>query len=833
MPPNAKDTTEKSAREHRMKSKIPDELTLPSMRKQPAHPLNDPVWRFVLLISGGCFLVWLLRILCGFSHTLSFWLVGLLSAAAWVVAIRMLLLDSKLKKFWIVWLSFGFLLLIFFRASDGIWVASGSFSFVFLLFRRYRPYRHLASRRRAALFLIGAVIFGLLTLGFLPSQISKTEEDVQPPREDIVQQRDDALVYSGPTDLRDLGRNLALYSFVSLRWFWFFSLFHLFFSLRLHFMKLRPKMAVSAFLIAVVPLLLVVIMGILILYSTLGESRAARAGEILQDWAELTTQEPGFMKSVSGRFFVYKRDGDRTHLEEEEPLWFEEFQSELQKKNSPLKVWASTERSGYFWIGSEIWLIDLRSDKESDICVTACLLDSTFMNRLARILHSNVRLSFSNPIDISITGDVSIKVVESGDQAKKEIYGKYVPEEKEKPSEAKSSTSLWHRPLYFGMTHMDVVSFQSGKFEQEKILLLLEASLSDIARELLSERNPLSQAVMIILFALAIMLFILESFALFFGVRITTGFTSAVRALHRGTRRIAEGDLDTQIDIPSEDELGDLAASLNQMAAAIKKGREEALERARLESELATARKIQERLLPEEMPEFTGFEIAGTSLPSQQVGGDYFDFLDISTGQLGIAIADVSGKGMPAALLMANLQASLHAQVIKPGNVSEVVSRINNQLVRSTDPSMFATFFYGILDRSQSSFTSVNAGHNPPLLYRSGGEIERLEAGGLVLGFLPDQKYMQQAVNIDPGDIIVLYTDGITEAVGSSGEKVSENLFGEERLIEVVWRNSKSTAREIQSAILEAISSHTANLPQSDDITLVVIKRGEEASLNP
>ena len=818
---------EKSTREPQMEGKIPEELTLSGMRKRPAHPLNDPVWRIVLLVSAGCFLVWLSCVLFGFSHTLSVWLVGLLATAVWVVAIRMLFLDSKFKKFWIVWLSVGFLLLIFFRASEGIWIASCSFSIVFLLFRRYRPYRHLTSRRRAALFLIGVVIFGLLTLGFLPSKVGEIEEKAPLPKEDLIQLKDDSLVYYGPANLMDLGRNLALYSLVSLRWFWFFSLFHLFFSLRLHFMKLRPKMAVGSFLIAVVPLLLVVIMGFLTLYGTLGESRAARAGEILRDWTDIATKDQSFQQSISGRFFRYEKDGDRIHLEGEEPPWFKEFLLSLQREDSPFKAWAPKESVRYFWIGSEIWLIDLRNIGKSNISITACLLDKTFLDRLARILHSDVRLSFSNPIDISITGDVSIKVVDSGDQAKKEIFGKYIPEKKDRPSETKSSPSFWRRPLYFGMTHMNVVSFQSGKFEEMKILLLLEASLSDIFNELLSERNPLSQAVMIILFTLAVMLLILESFAFFFGVRITTGFMSAVRALHRGTRRIAEGDLDTRIDIPNEDELGDLAASFNQMAAAVKRGREEALERARLESELATARKIQERLLPDEMPEFSGFEIAGTSLPSQQVGGDYFDFLDIGTGQLGIAIADVSGKGMPAALLMANLQASLHAQVIKPGNVAEVVFRINNQLVRSTDPNMFATFFYGILDRSQSSFTSANAGHNPPLLFRSGGKIERLEAGGLVLGFLPDQKYLQQTVDIEPGDTIVLYTDGITEAVGSSGEKLSENLFGEERLIEVVQHNSSKSAREIQSAILEAISNHTADIPQSDDITLVVIKRGE------
>ncbi len=141
---------------------------------------------------------------------------------------------------------------------------------------------------------------------------------------------------------------------------------------------------------------------------------------------------------------------------------------------------------------------------------------------------------------------------------------------------------------------------------------------------------------------------------------------------------------------------------------------------------------------------------------------------------------------------------------------------------------MFATFFYGILDQVKSTFNSTNAGHNPPLLFRVDGKIKRLEAGGLVLGFLPDQNYTQQTVKIKKGEVVVLFTDGITEAAGPSSEKISENLFGEERLIEVVRASLTKSAVEIQAAILQAISDHTANAPQYDDITLVIIKRKKQ-----
>lgn len=800
----------------------PDELSLHGMRKKEVSPLNAHVWRLTLLISASCLAMWLIRMLFGFRHPLAIWMVAIAAGASWFLAIRMLLLDTKLKKFWIIWLSISIFILLVYHSASAISGAAAAFSFFFLLFRRYKPYRHLTSRRRAALFLLGLIVFILITAGFFPGKI----ETLSPPtQEDYPQAREFSITIPRTVNLVSLGQNLANYSLESLRFFWFFTLFHLFFSIRLHFMKLRPKLAVSSFLIAVIPLLLVLIIGIVTLYSTLGESRAVRASTILQSWANLAIKNRGFIQNISDHSFFYEKKGVKIQTEGDSPPWLAKFLSSLKKEESLYQEWMSSEEAKYLWIGSEIWLVNIRSAGRPDLYVSGCRLDSSMMNRLANILHTDVRLSFTNPIRFTAAGGVPIRTVKSEAQPSSQIYGKFLREGKEESVLSKSQISLWMRPLYFGMTHLDVILFDSGRLEKQKILLLTEVSLASIANELFSEKNPLSQVVMMALISLAIMLFVLEAFVFFFGVRITTGITSAVRTLHQGTKRIADGDLETQIVIPNEDELGDLASSFNAMTAAVKKGREEALARQRLESELETARKIQEKLLPHEMPQVPGFGIAGTSIPSQQVGGDYFDFLDMGNEQLGIAIADVSGKGIPAALLMANLQASLHAQVIKPSRVAEVASRLNSLLVRSTDANMFATFFYGILDRRESKFTSTNAGHNPPLLFRAEGPIERLEAGGLLLGFLPDQEYKQQTVTIKAGDVVVLYTDGITEAVSPASEKISENLFGEERLIKTVRAHLANSVREIQSAILKAVTEYTVSAPQFDDITLVVIKR--------
>lgn len=793
-------------------------------KKNKTSPLNDRIWRCTLYITAGSVVVWLVHLLSGFEHAISLWLAALLALATWICAIRLLLIDSKFKKFWIVWLGLSIILVLISPSDSGVWIGAGALAFVFLLIRLYKPYRHLTSRRRAVLFLIGFIVFCLLTLVWIPAQTN----DIQIQTETLIQAEDFVPSTAQPLSFADLGRNLAGYSVWSLRFFWFFSILRLFLNIRLHFMKLKLKLAVSAVLIAFVPLLLINVMGALTVYSTLGASRATRAKAILQDWTRLAVQDANFIDTISDLSFTYRSSGDAVQQEERTPSWFPDFIQALNTDSSRADVWRQSTHARLFWVGSDIWLVRFKNVDPPSLDIKGCLLNSTMMNRLAKVLQSDVRLSISNPIDIGISGDVLIRSVPKGDEpSQQEIYGKYLVSPGKDGAPRTTKVSIWRKNLYFGMTDVDVVSFAEGKFNDQKILLMTESSIFSIVQALFSEQNPLSLLVMSVLVALFVILLILEALALFFGIRIAGGITSAVKALHRGTRQIARGDFDIQIDIPNEDELGDLAVSFNEMAAAVKKGQEEAIERERLERELETAREIQEKLLPHEMPIVSGFEITGTSLPSQQVGGDYFDFLDIGDGQLGIAIADVSGKGIPAALLMANLQASLHAQVFQPGKIAEVAYRINNLLYRSTDTHMFVTFFYGILDKKRSIFTSTNAGHNQPLLFRSDGRIERLGEGGLILGFQPDVHYDQQTVVIRPEEVIVLYTDGITEAADPSSEMVADDLFGVERLVDIIQANLSNSAREIQSAILEAIAQHTQNAPQYDDITLVVIKRNE------
>ncbi len=246
--------------------------------------------------------------------------------------------------------------------------------------------------------------------------------------------------------------------------------------------------------------------------------------------------------------------------------------------------------------------------------------------------------------------------------------------------------------------------------------------------------------------------------------------------------------------------------------------REEEKKLQEIEKELLVAREIQQGLLPKEMPQIPGFDIYGYSLPTKQVGGDYFDFLTLPDGKLGIGIADVSGKGTPAALLMANLQAALRSQALTNCIPSVGVANANRLLCQSVEKGKFATLIYGCLNPAEKKFTYVNAGHNPPFLF-SGQKIVSLDKGGLLLGILEDAPYEQEEIGLKSGDLLVMYTDGVTEAINET-----EAQFEEERLIRVVKESASRTAKEIAEQIINEVKAFQGLQPQSDDITLVVLK---------
>ena len=241
-------------------------------------------------------------------------------------------------------------------------------------------------------------------------------------------------------------------------------------------------------------------------------------------------------------------------------------------------------------------------------------------------------------------------------------------------------------------------------------------------------------------------------------------------------------------------------------------------------AELRLASKIQHDLLPESSPFIPGYDIAGKTIPARMVGGDYFDFIPVGQSRWAICLGDVSGKGLPASLLMANLQATIRGQTSVHDSPSGCLNRSNTLLCRSTGRNKFVTFFYCILDARQHRLHYSNAGHDPPLFFPrwdSGPQpTVRLEAGGTVLGVLEDTSYEEEVILLNPGDLLLLYSDGITEANGDAEEE-----FGEPRLISVAREHRGDSAVELVERILGSVGAHTGDRPQYDDMTLVVVKR--------
>ncbi|MDQ5857151.1 MAG: PP2C family protein-serine/threonine phosphatase [Acidobacteriota bacterium] len=265
-----------------------------------------------------------------------------------------------------------------------------------------------------------------------------------------------------------------------------------------------------------------------------------------------------------------------------------------------------------------------------------------------------------------------------------------------------------------------------------------------------------------------------------------------------------------------------LALFANQAAAAIDTTRlhREAIERERLERELELAAAIQRQLLPRELPRLSGLELAGSTLPTRQVGGDYFDFFPLSRGRLGFVVADVSGKGIPAALLVSTVHAAIYLQIDASETIVELVSRIDKHLQRFSATHKFLTLFFGVLEPDSDLLRYVSAGHNPALLARRSGGIERLSATGVPLGLVPNGSWTEESVSFGRGDLICAYTDGFTEASNADDEE-----FGLERLEEKLTTGLSLPAREVSDRLFGAVADFAQGMPQYDDQTLLIVRR--------
>jgi phosphoserine phosphatase RsbU/P len=270
-----------------------------------------------------------------------------------------------------------------------------------------------------------------------------------------------------------------------------------------------------------------------------------------------------------------------------------------------------------------------------------------------------------------------------------------------------------------------------------------------------------------------------------------------------------------------------LSLFANQAAAAIETARlhRAAIESERIEREMELAAAIQREILPHSIPEVAGVELAAANLPTRHVGGDYYDLFPLSRGRLGFLVADVSGKGVPAALLVSTVHAAVHLQIDEAKTVVELVTRIDRHLRRYAATRRFLTLFFGLFEPDTGLLTYVSAGHNPALLLRRSGHMARLNSTGVPVGMFPDASWRQETVTLAPGDLLCLYTDGLTEAVN-----VQEEEFGMERLSALVAGGRDMPLKPLCERVLAEVADFARDMPQYDDQTLLLLRRVEVES---
>src|ERR1700680_900630 len=399
-------------------------------------------------------------------------------------------------------------------------------------------------------------------------------------------------------------------------------------------------------------------------------------------------------------------------------------------------------------------------------------------------------------------------------------------------------------------TSLSVVDWNTGERDRNPVVrnpvIRVHTRPSVLYAHLFAALGEFAQGVAYILVGVGIFFAVIELIALIIGTRMTRTVTAAGAQLHDATKHINRGDFSHRIPVKSSDQLADLAISFNSMTASIEKLIQEQKEKQRLENELVIAHEVQAQLFPRQVSELESLEVHGVWRPARTVSGDYYDFFTASSHKLILAVGDISGKGISAALLMATIHSAVRAyslenlpQMREPVAVGAMagsgrimapwpegievspgalLSLLNHQLYESTPPEKYATLFLGIYDGRSHHLTYSNGGHLPPILISKDGTIRRLEAGGTVVGLFDNMPYDEGAVEMHPGEIFLAYSDGVTEPENDFGE------FGEQRLIDLVRDNRDLPLPQISQIVTMAVDDWIGDNEQPDDVTLVLAR---------
>ncbi|MBI3644453.1 MAG: PP2C family protein-serine/threonine phosphatase [Acidobacteriales bacterium] len=407
------------------------------------------------------------------------------------------------------------------------------------------------------------------------------------------------------------------------------------------------------------------------------------------------------------------------------------------------------------------------------------------------------------------------------------------------------ATGAFDREITFG-TPLAVIDWASGERHRAGALVRVQTRPSVLYDRLFAALGDLARGVEYILLVVAIFFWIIELLALFIGTRLTRSITAAVAQLYEATKHINRADFSHRIEVKSSDQLATLANSFNSMTTSIEKLILEQKEKQRLENELAIAQEVQAQLYPRLISQLESLEVHGFCRPARTVSGDYYDFLSLNSDKLILAVGDVSGKGISAALLMATIHSAVRAYSLESvpllreaaavgaaagsglvlasdlrgaeASPGTLLGLLNHQLYESTPQEKYATLFLGIYDGAARQLTYTNGGHLPPILLSEDGSSQLLSCGGTVVGLFPDVHYPEATAQLRRGDIFLAYSDGVTEPENDYGE------FGEERLIELVRENRHLPLARITEIVTAAVDDWIGDKEQPDDVTLVLAR---------
>jgi len=374
----------------------------------------------------------------------------------------------------------------------------------------------------------------------------------------------------------------------------------------------------------------------------------------------------------------------------------------------------------------------------------------------------------------------------------------------------------------------------------------VQTRVSKLFERLFAAQGDFAPAAEFALLVAFVVFAVIEVTALWIGTHLTRTATGAVAELYDGTQHVNRGDFRHRIPVKSNDQIATLANSFNSMTASLEKLMEEQKEKQRLENELVIAQEVQAQLFPRHISQLASLEVHGFCRPARTVSGDYYDFLTLETDKLLLAVGDISGKGISAALLMATIHSAvraysvenipvlrqpaavgaaigsgmmlasgLHGAEVSPG---ALLSLLNHQLYESTPAEKYATLFLGIYSGAERKLTYSNGGHLPPIIMSEDGAIRRLECGGMVVGLFDQRTYDESSVQLRRGDIFLAYSDGVTEPENDFGE------FGEQRLIDLLRENRDLPLARISEIVTAAVDDWIGANEQPDDITLVLAR---------